>query len=164
MRRVLIALPSPVMRTLDAAADGVQATTRWARRERRFLTNCRPRHWAGSSCSRQQVHASLCGFVFAECTLLLAWVMAHNAPSPAHAYTVTGTVMLRAKTSEDSLPAVVRLALLVPLEDFMEQLQCLPGKCGLFSRNSHCTPLLPNHSRMFAANSLRDPILCAMRL
>ena len=36
--------------------------------------------------------------------------------------------MLRAETSVSSLPAVIRLALLVPLEGFMEQLDYLPAR------------------------------------
>ena len=63
--------------------------------------------------------ATACLYSHGECT---------NAPSPAHAYKVTGTVLLRAETSVSSLPAVIRLALLVPLEGFMEQLDCLPAR------------------------------------
>jgi hypothetical protein len=36
--------------------------------------------------------------------------------------------LLRAETSVSSLPAVIRLALLVPLEGFMEQLDYLPAR------------------------------------
>ena len=95
--RVLIALPSPVFECNRVAFGGVQATTIWARRERRSLTNGygRPRHRAGSSCSRQQVHASLCGFVFGDFTPLLACVMMHNATTPANAYKVTRSVVNR---------------------------------------------------------------------
>ena len=49
--------PHRLFECSGVAVGGVQATTIWARRERRSLTNGygRPRHRAGSSCSRQQV-------------------------------------------------------------------------------------------------------------
>jgi hypothetical protein len=167
--RVLIALPLQVMLMRSPAVGGGCAghDEVGAQRAPFLLKLLRPPSAPGRQLlqSTEGAHLTMWRCLLRlHTSILLALLMIHTAPSPAHAYKVTGTVMLRAKTSEYSLPAVVRLALLVPLEGFMEQLQCLPGNCGLFSRNSHCTPLLPNHSRMFAANSLRDPILCAMRL